>query len=140
MKYCIGIDPDLRDTGVAIAEKGKIIQVQNLSFHDLRTFFETAKPDIKRVYLEAGWLNKKVNWHTSMNAQTREKNAYNVGMNHAAGKLIEEMLTALDIPFLLIQPFARKKTHEEFVRMTGWTGKRTNQEVRDAGMLVYGHM
>lgn len=140
-KYCIGIDPDLTASGLAVAFQGKIQSLHCLSFHELRNFMELNKPSIKKVYLEAGWLNKKVNFHINKNALSREKTAYHVGMNHCVGQLIEECLKVLEIPYILIQPYATKKNHEQFCRMTGWNPKvLTNQEKRDAGMLCHGHL
>lgn len=141
MKYCIGIDPDLDASGVAVAEDGKIKSLECLSLHALFEFFSNNKDLIKRVYLEAGWLNHKVNFHQNKNALSREKTAYHVGMNHCVGMMIEKELQEQDIPYVLIKPFATKKNHEQFCRMTGWDVKvKTNQEKRDAGMLCTGHL
>ena len=141
MKYCIGIDPDLDASGVAVAEDGKIKSLECLTLHDLFFYLWSHKEVIKKVYLEAGWLNHKVNFHTNKNALSREKTAYHVGINHCVGMMIEKELKEQGIPYVLIKPFATKKNHEQFCRMTGWDVKiRTNQEKRDAGMLCYAHL
>lgn len=140
MKYCIGIDPDLDASGVAVAEDGKIKSLECLSLYDLHGFFQLHKADIKKVYLEAGWLNHKVNFHTNKNALSREKTAYHVGMNHCVGMMIEKELKEQGIPYVLIRPWEEKRNHEKFCKYTGWDMKiKTNQEKRDAACLVYGH-
>lgn len=138
-KYCIGIDPDLTASGVAIALDGKIDSLYCMNFHTLRDFFQVNKGEIKKVYLEASWLIKKTSWHSSANKATAEKTAYHVGSNHAVGKLIEECLKALEIDYVLIKPWEAKRNHEKFCKYTGWTGGQTNQEKRDAACLVFGH-
>lgn len=136
---CIGIDPDITKSGVAVAKEGKVSALHTLTFHQLRNFMVDNKESIKKVYLEAGWLNKKSNFHFNKNALSREKTAYDVGRNHAVGQLIEQMLKELEINYVLIRPWEKKRNHAEFCRWTGWTGGRTNQETRDAGCLVHGH-
>lgn len=138
---CIGIDPDLDKSGVAVAKEGKIAALHNLTFHQLRDFITDNKDSIKKVYLEAGWLNKKTSWH-AQNTQKRgvvEKTAYHIGENHAVGKLIEQMLIELGVNYVLIKPWEAKRNHEQFCKYTGWKGGRTNQEQRDSACLVYGH-
>lgn len=135
----IGIDPDLTASGLAMGLNGKVVAVGCYSFHELRDFLGNNRQYIKKVYLEASWLIKKTSWHGSANKATAEKTAYHVGSNHAVGKLIEECLQALGITYVLIKPFATKKKKEEFCRMTGWKGAATNQEERDAAMLIHGH-
>lgn len=139
MIYCIGIDPDLDASGVAVAEGGKIKSLECLTFHDLSVFLSNNKDQVKKVYLEAGWLNHKVNFHQNKNALSREKTAYHVGMNHCVGMMIEKELQEQGIPYVLIKPWETKRNHEKFCKYTGWTGGRTNQETRDAACLVFGH-
>lgn len=138
---CIGIDPDLTQTGLAVAEQGKVKELHNFDILGLHDFLKENKDQIKKVYLEAGWLNQKTSWH-AQNTQKRgvvERTAYHIGQNHAVGKLIEQMLKGMGINYVLIKPWESKRNHAEFCRWTGWTGGRTNQETRDAGCLVHGH-
>lgn len=137
--YCIGIDPDLDASGVAVAEGGKIKSLECLTFHDLSVFLSNNKDQIKKVYLEAGWLNQKANFHKASGANVREQMAYRVGINHCVGMMIEKELKEQGIDYVLIKPWETKRNHEQFCKYTGWAGGRTNQETRDAACLVFGH-
>lgn len=66
-----------------------------------------------------------------------EQIARRVGMNHATGILLAEIAQALGLAVLLVKPTKSKLNAEQFNKITGWQG-RTNQEVRDAAMLVWG--
>lgn len=138
-KIIIGIDPDIDKSGVALAIDGKIQDLQCLSFSHLVQLLEARMDSIKKVYLEAGWLNKKSSWHVAPNAASREKAAYKVGQNHQVGKLIEHYLIELEINYELIRPTEAKRNHDEFCILTKWDKRiLTNPEKRDAGMLIVG--
>lgn len=140
-KFIVGIDPDLTKSGVATGRNGKVEALYCLTMTELVKFFNDYKYSIKKVYLEAGWLNTKTSWH-AQNSKSRgvaERTAYHVGQNHAVGMLIEQALIDLEINYVLIKPWESKRNHEQFVRYTGWKGGRTNPETRDAGCLIYGH-
>lgn len=47
------------------------------------------------------------------------------------------MAESLNLEVVLVRPVKTKKDAREFNRITGWQG-RTNQEQRDAGMLIFG--
>ncbi|MDC5219195.1 hypothetical protein OHW53_11595 [Acinetobacter baumannii] len=134
----IGIDPDLDKSGVAVLKDG-LLRLDNMRFYDLTQYFEVNKDQIKKVVIEAGWLNKKSNLHGRIGQSKRagERIAKNVGENHATGKLLVEMAESLGLTVVLVKPTKSKKNSEEFNRITGWQG-RTNQEQRDAGMLIWG--
>ncbi|HEO1789223.1 TPA: hypothetical protein VAM21_001945 [Acinetobacter baumannii] len=134
----IGIDPDLEKSGVAVLKDG-LLRLDNMRFYDLTQYFEVNKDQIKKVVIEAGWLNKKSNLHGHIGQSKRagERIAKNVGENHATGKLLVEMAESLGLTVVLVKPTKSKKNSEEFNRITGWQG-RTNQEQRDAGMLIWG--
>jgi len=136
----IGIDPDTKKNGVALWDKlTKKLELKSLSFFELYdelSILNAITP--VKVKLEAGWLNRKSNWHD-------EKSGYGIasrigaktGANHETGKKIEEMLQYLNIPYDLVVPKSSKVDHKYFSKVTGYKGK-TNQETRDSGMLVYG--
>lgn len=135
----IGIDPDTDKSGVAIYNTGtkKLKEVKALSFWDLIDELDSWTIPI-HVIIEAGWLIKKSNWHTSQ-GQTKavgETIAKNVGANHQVGKLIEKFCIQENIEYTLREPRG-KVTDETFKKLTKWTEK-TNQDMRDAAMLVYG--
>ncbi|MDV2440712.1 hypothetical protein QR665_14715 [Acinetobacter gerneri] len=134
----IGIDPDLEKSGVAVLKDGSL-RLDNMRFYDLTQYFEVNKDQIKKVVIEAGWMNKKSNLHGRIGQSKRagERIAKNVGENHATGKLLVEMAESLGLAVVLVKPTKSKKNSEEFNRITGWQG-RTNQEQRDAGMLIWG--
>lgn len=95
------------------------------------------------VYIEAGWLNKKSNFRhvkgAGMNANIGKK----VGANHEIGKKLVEMCEYLGIPCTEVRPLRKiwkgpdgKITHEEFNKQAKTNFKRTNQEERDAGLIL----
>jgi len=91
------------------------------------------------VVVEAGWLNKKSNFHGRAN-QTKavgEKIAKAVGANHQIGKLIIEYCNKNKIKVSQVRPKVKKLNSEEFRLFTGYK-KRTNPEHRDSAMLVFG--
>ena len=134
----IGIDPDLEKSGVAVLKDGSL-RLDNMRFYNLTQYLKVNKDQIKKVVIEAGWMNKKSNLHSRIGQSKRagERIAKNVGENHATGKLLVEMAESLGLAVVLVRPTKTKKNSEEFNRITGWQG-RTNQEQRDAGMLIWG--
>lgn len=133
----IGIDPDLEKSGVAILGNG--LQLKNMTFPETIELFRNEQDSIKKVVIEAGWENKKANFRVGENhsRQVNEQISRRVGMNHATGILLAEIAQAMGIAVLLVKPTKSKLDAKEFNKITGWQG-RTNQEVRDAAMLVYG--
>ncbi|MEE8097714.1 hypothetical protein V3N00_15885 [Acinetobacter baumannii] len=133
----IGIDPDLEKSGVAIL--GNDLQLKNLTFPETVELFRNEQDSIKKVVIEAGWENKKANFRVGggHSRQVNEQIARRVGMNHATGILLAEIAQALGLAVLLVKPTKSKLNAEQFNKITGWQG-RTNQEQRDAGMLIWG--
>lgn len=133
----IGIDPDLIKSGVAIL--GDSLELKTLTFAETVELFRTQQDQIKKVVIEAGWLNSKSNMHGRIGQRKTvgERIAKNVGENHATGKLLVEMAKSFDLNVVEVRPTRTKKNAEEFRRITGYMG-RTNPEVRDAGMLIWG--
>ena len=134
----IGIDPDLVKSGIAVLHRdtGKI-EYNCLTFVDMLGFIRMNRPIIKCVYLEAGWLNEKSSWHGAQNKSVAAKIGKNVGQNHATGILMEQCITAEGVKVVLVKPSAKKLDAEAFAKLTK-IQTRTNQEVRDAVMLVWG--
>lgn len=137
-KILIGIDPDVTASGFAKKE-GKEITLKNLSFFEL---FDEIKSheDMEcgvLVYIECGFLNKG-NWHkttgsNSVNAQIGQR----TGANHETAKKIIEMCEYLKVPYVEIKPTRSKVDSKFFQQITGLK-QRTNQEQRDAYMLIHG--
>lgn len=134
----VGIDPDIDKSGIAtLCDDGEGLQLNNLSFIHVMDFVRLHKDEIKCVYIEAGWFNKKSNWHAASNINKAAKIGKNVGMNHAAGMLLEQSIKHEGINVILVRPTKSKLSAEQFLKLTGYKG-RTNQEARDAAMMIFG--
>jgi len=135
----IGIDPDIDKSGLCVYDRyaEDKMQLFTASFFDvLQTIEEWNSRCRTIVKLEAGWLNKKSNWHGGK-SNVAQKIAKNVGENHATGKLIEQYCIRNNYQYKLIVPKKSKVDAAMFKKLTGYE-RRTNQELRDAAMLVYG--
>lgn len=138
-KYFIGIDPDVDKSGVAFLNKNQL-QLDNLTFFQLFDYFKIMKekyPNVE-VYVECGFLNKS-NWHKKgdKSAAFNSKIGEYTGANFETAKKIVEMCVYLKITHYKIKPTRSKITNDYFKKITGYDG-RTNQEQRDAFMLIYG--
>lgn len=132
----IGIDPDIDKSGVAIWDRrDKSLELYNMTLPELIDELKAYNVPI-HVVIEAGWLINKSNWHTAQGQFRRERIAKNVGENHAIGKIIEQFCKHLNFSHELQKPKG-KINQQTFKNMTKVI-KRTNQEQRDAAMLVYG--
>ena len=138
----VGIDPDCSLSGVAEYEpETKYFHIQKMGFFQLYEYLKENRERIALVRIEAGWLNEKSNFHYSrgQSKQAGERIAKNVGANHETGRKIAEMCEYLSIEYDLVRLVGSKDIdHFTFKRITGFIG-RTNQDMRDAGMLVYGY-
>ena len=135
-KMIIGVDPDIDKSGFAILRNVRDLELHNKDFFQMITFIQDNKAEITKVVIEAGWLISKSNWHNNSNVRVASRVGKNVGENHAVGKLLECVCLGLGIKVQLLAPMG-KKDAKAFARLTGYSG-RTNQEQRDAGMLVCG--
>jgi hypothetical protein len=134
----IGIDPDIDKNGIAcLHEDTKRMELSNLSFVDVLAFIRMNKPIINCVYLEAGWLNQKASWHAANNMSVAASIGRKVGENHATGKLLQQNLEAEGVKVVLVKPTSKKMNQLEFQKLTK-ISTRTNQEQRDAAMLIFG--
>lgn len=137
-KIIIGIDPDLEKSGVAVLGQSHF-ELKNLNFAEVVELFKAEQDLIKKVVIEAGWLNKKANFRSGANKSiaVNEQISRRVGENHATGKLLVQMAKHMGLAVIGVKPTKAKINSEDFKRITGWQG-RTNQEQRDAGMLIWG--
>lgn len=133
----IGIDPDFEKSGVACIADTKELAMTNLTFVQTVTFVREHKDLIKCVYLEAGWLNATSSYHFAENKKTAARIGKNVGMNHATGQLLQQSIEAEGVKVILVKPTTKKYNQLEFQKLTK-TPVRTNQEQRDAAMLIWG--
>lgn len=138
----IGIDPDVEKSGLAIWDKtSQKLTVDKYNFFSLYEGLRITKQvdEIKAVRIEAGWLNAKSNfhYHPKQSKFVGERIAKNVGSNHQVGRLIGEMCEHLGIQYEFVKPMG-KVTPEYFQQLTGIKVKKSDQDMIDAGMLVYG--
>mgnify|MGYP001164605831 CR=1 FL=1 len=136
----IGIDPDCELNGYAEWDiKQKRLTVSKQSFFQIFDILHSSKNDIALVRIEAGWHNKKSNFHSnsSQSKSVGENIAKKVGSNHETGRKLVEMCQYLDIQVEEVKPLGTKSVDAKlFKKMTG-IAIRTNQDMRDAGMLVF---
>lgn len=137
-KVFLGIDPDVDKSGFAYWS-GETLKLRNLKFFDLLQAIKDAVPTL--VLLEAGWLNKDSRhamraFGASYNSRIGER----VGRNHQVGILIAEYLERENIPHELIRPTKHKiKSNVTFCEFVKHKFSRSNQEQRDAAMLIRNH-
>ena len=140
-KIFIGVDPDVDRNGVAMWDKEtKTLSLQKLKFFELYEFLAILKhnraEDIT-VVIEAGWLNKKSNWHTSGKGEfVAGRIGTKVGANHETGKKIVEMCEYMGLKYELRQPTSSKMGIRQFRMITKYQGK-VDQDMVDAALLVY---
>jgi len=134
----IGIDPDTEKSGVAI--KSDELKLYNFSFFELYDFLSNFKPETEniKVYIECGFLNggnrhKVYGGSLALNSKIGER----IGANHEVAKKICEMCEHLKIQFTQVRPTKTKTNSDYFKKITGYN-KRTNQEQRDACLLIWG--
>lgn len=143
----IGIDPDKDLSGVAVKHRVngiEKIELYTLPFFGLLEFLQERKELIKLVVIEGGWLNTKANLHNATaNARFASSIGRDVGVNHGTGLLIVQMCEYLKLPYRVQKPLRKrwaskdgKITHAELVKYFKVTAKRTNQEQRDAALLI----
>lgn len=140
-KILIGIDPDCDKNGVCIYYARTYFELLNLRFFELfdkLNFLKGCENLQIKVYLEAGWLNKS-NWHKVINGNSaiNANIGLRTGANHEVGRKIVEMCECLKIDYELIKPKKSKVDAKTFKALTKYQ-QRTNQEQRDAAMLVFG--
>lgn len=139
-RYFIGIDTGV-NTGYAVwnAETRMLEDMATVKIHQA----------MKRVEAIAGCSDKicvrvedprQRTWFGTENMSRNEerKRLQGVGSVKRDAGIWEEFLKDLGVEFEMVAPKRNitKLTHEQFVRLTGYTGK-TNEHCRDAAMLVF---
>jgi hypothetical protein len=142
-KVYVGIDPDTIKSGCAV-RCGKVFNLYNLTFFELyeklKNIRENSKEDNipTEVYIECGFLNGgNRHQNNSLSNAYNSKIGERIGANHETAKKICEMCEYLGLDYKQIKP-TRSKTNSEFFQQITGFDKRTNQEQRDALMLVWG--
>lgn len=142
---CIGIDPGIENTGIALWIPAiKVLHLETLPFWSaIELFFDRMHrlPDTAKiiVVMEAPQANRPTFDHGQGNASVREKISQNVGENKAVAKLYQKWFEAHSIEIILKKPNSRSMTKlsaEAFRNLTKYEGK-TNSHTRDAAMLVW---
>lgn len=138
-KFFIGIDPDVDASGVAVIQ-GEKINLSNMRFCDLYEHLRFYRERVVKptVYVECGYLNQS-NWHKVRggSAALNAKIGNRTGANHEVARKIVEICKYFDIPFVEVRPTGSKLKANIFKQVTG-IAERTNQEQRDALMLIWG--
>ena len=131
----IGIDPDCKKSGIAI-KRGGTLEVSTITFFDLLDTLKAVKNDNVLIRIEAGWLNKKSNFHgrAGQSKVVGERIAAKVGANHETGRKIVEMCEYVGLTYEEVRPSSSKWTPEFFTAITGI--KTKNQEEIDAAVLI----
>ena len=122
------------------------LSLKSLTFFELFDFFKSEQLNIKYVIIEGGWLVAKSNFRATNRNGVNARIGKNVGSNHESGRKIVEMCEYLNIPYHVVKPLKKtwgkdrksKITQSEFKNLTKYPG-RTNQEERDAALLVWGY-
>ena len=142
-KVYIGIDPDTEKSGFAI-KSGTIFNLYNLTFFELYEKLKGIKENSiennipTEVYIECGFLNGgNRHQNNSLSNAYNSKIGERIGANHEIAKKICEMCEHLQLEYKQIKPTRSKTNSIFFQQITGYD-KRTNQEQRDALMLIWG--
>ncbi len=127
----ISIDPDISKSGIAILNKDKkIVWTGVIKFFDLIDLLQSQKNRIQEVYIEAGWLNKKANYH-GIQGTRGEKISYRVGQNHLIGKMLRDFCELNSIKAILIKPQNSKMGQKDIEQIIKCK-INLNQDARDA--------
>lgn len=146
MQILVGVDPDIDKNGVAI-KQGENYQLHNLSFFELfdklKNLSNNNQANKVIVFVECGELNQTVYKVQSIPKGVRNIKQYcanigtKVGKNFGTALLIIQMCEYLNFTVIKVKPTSRKLDAKLFKSYTGIT-TRTNQEQRDAMMLIFG--
>ena len=149
-KIIIGIDPDVKKSGVAINDKNTgAITSFSFAFPELLDFLKYVSTRFEAtIYVEASWLIKKSNFHGG-NTRVSSLIAKHVGRNHQTGILITEMCKYYGLNVVEIEPLAKcwkgkdkKITLDELkkfakVELPKKYLKAELQEMLDAALIAY---
>lgn len=154
-RFQIGIDPDVDKSGLAVwdSQEKKLIFLADYRYPDLmeriKELSEMCEYDSDWIWgeysikVEAGWFNKKSNFHGAKNNAIASRIGAKVGANHQVGKLIVEHCLHYGIEAVGVWPLRKmwgksgkgKITGKEFKMIFGDHGK-TSQEMRDAALIA----
>lgn len=142
MSLIIGIDPDLKASGVAIVVRNKISELKNMPFPELIEYITALAADNEiTVKLEDVNAWSSVKHRAGTGPAAMRKISQNVGQVKAVATLIKQSLNSKGIEVHLVKPLRgevkmqAKKNSAYFNKLTGWTG-RSNEDNRDAALIA----
>ena len=142
MSFIIGIDPDLKASGVAIVVRNKISELKNMPFPELIEYITALAADNEiMVKLEDVNAWSGVKHRAGTGPAAMRKISQNVGQVKAVATLIKQSLNSKGIDVHLVRPLKgevkmqAKKNSAYFNKLTGWTG-RSNEDNRDAALIA----
>ena len=131
----IGIDCDVKCSGVCLLIEGKIKALINLPLWELFNYLD--KQVNALVVIEAGWIDKNGNEAKNKSYHGGGKgSSYDVGRNSEIGRQIAKFCHENNIPYVLRQPRGYSGLNAaQFKAITKYEGK-TNSETRVAAMFA----
>lgn len=142
----IGIDPDIEKPGVAIIEDGKYTAVTSMTMPDLFDLIASHRGKTAVVFHVEDVNTDSATYYrdksTARNKQAVQNTiSQRVGMVKGAAMTICHVIEHYDCRLMMVKPKSRahktaKHEADYFKRITGWQG-RTNQDSRDAAMLIF---
>lgn len=140
----VSIDPDARQSGVAIWEDGVLIKLEMWTFAKMVEALHHAavqsRSGVNAVFvLEDVEAIKPTFKRGKTNQAAMQKISQNVGQVKQTARLIQQMAEHYGVPLVMVRPLggvakSAKTNPDIFKRITGWEG-RSNADTRDAAML-----
>lgn len=132
----VGIDPG-QHTGLAIYEKGKLMDLQTVSPDRLQASLAEMAPTLV-IFEDSRKTSKTFTAGKAKSFAAALKIARNVGEIDRLCKDIETICQRLNIECYGIEPLAKgaKVNAAQFNAITGWPG-RSSQHARDAAMVAW---
>lgn len=146
--FVIGIDPDVKKSGIAIFENKKLVELKNLSLTDFYMFcenivehFDYCSDELDKptfVIEDGNIISGLYNRNKNNNNLVQHKISEHVGANKQRAKDLIEIAEFFGIKTIRQKPrkgnWSDKKAMFESV--TGWKG-RSNPETRSAAFFGY---
>lgn len=144
-KIVVGIDPDIKKSGVAVLSGQKLTRLESLKFMDVIAFLEQiGGPDVVYVKLEnPSAISTTFSTRAGMSQRAAMSVAQDVGRVKAVCELLHEAIKDAGYQIKLVKPLSgpikrAKDDREFFNKITGWQGQ-SNQDKRDAALIaIYG--
>lgn len=134
----LGIDPDVKGSGLALYENGKLKTLCNATLVQLYDWLSDSCNQSLLVVMEDVTTNTATFAKAgAVTKRAQQKVSYGVGRNAQVGWHILEVCEHLGFE-VIKKPLSSqwKKQKTVFERMTGWTG-RSNEETRSAAYIGY---